>query len=224
MSIKEMFKSKRKEVPFIIFIAFLVSFLIARIYVYLLVPGWAGADIFPFERYIIHHFYYGIALVIAAGWISIVHKDRNLERVAAVAYGLGLGIFFDEIGLLLTEFTDYWTGITYTFIIIISLLMLNFIFFSGFWSEVGTEISKFAKKHNLDRGPLSLMGLVDLLDEVENKMPESGKIATTATGLVLVSAGILVIRYPALIRYWVGGAFILSGIAQVVKVVKENRQ
>ncbi len=222
MSVKEMFKDKRKEVPFIIFISFLVSFLIARIYVYLLVPGWAGADIFPFDEYIIHHFYYGIALVIIAGWIALVHKDRNLERAAAVVYGLGLGIFFDEIGLLLTEFTDYWTGITYTFIIIISLLMLNFIFFSGFWGEVGVKISKFSKKHNLDRGPLSLMGLVDLLDEVENKMPESGKIATTTTGLVLISAGILVIRHPALIRYWVGGAFILSGIAQVVKTIKQN--
>ncbi len=222
MTWKDVLHKKRKEVPFLILIAFLLSFIVARIYVYLLVPGWAGADIFPFEDYIIHHFYYGIALVMIAGWLSIVHRDRNIERLSAILYGLGLGIFFDEIGLLLTEFTDYWTGITYTFVVILSLLMFNFIFFKDFWEEVGSEITKVVKKHKLDHGPLNIMGLIDLLDEVERKMPKTGKVTAAATGIILLSAGILVVRYPALIRYWVGGAFLISGIAQITQALKKG--
>ncbi|MFP4116670.1 MAG: hypothetical protein ACLFQ8_00045 [Candidatus Aenigmatarchaeota archaeon] len=71
-------------------------------------------------------------MIIIAGWISLDHKNKNLERLSAILYGLGLGIFFDEIGLLLTEFTDYWAGITYTSVVTISLFMLNFIFFKDF--------------------------------------------------------------------------------------------
>ncbi len=223
MSLGNLLRKKRSEVPFIIFVSFLLSFLIARIYVYFLVPGWAGADIFPFEEYIVHHFYYGVALIMIAGWLSLVHKDRNVERGSAVLYGLGLGIFFDEIGLLLTEFADYWAGITYTFVVLISLTMFNFIFFADFWKEVGSGVGKFAKKHKLDHGPLNMMGLVDVLDEVEKKMPKTGNIAATITGLVLLVAGVLVIRYPDLIRYWVGGAFVLSGIARLVQVAKRDK-
>lgn len=222
MSWAGLLENKRQEVPFLIFISFLISFLIARIYVYLLVPGWAGSEILPFEKYIIHHFYYGIALVMIAGWLSLIHKDKNVERGAAILYGLGLGIFFDEIGLLLTEFTDYWSGITYTFVVIISLGMINFIFFKDFWEEVGSEVFQFAKKHNLDHGPFDLLGLVDVLNEVEKEMPETGKVTATATGLVLLAAGVLVIRYPQLIRYWVGGAFLLSGIARLIQVARRD--
>ncbi len=222
MSLKNILDEKRKEIPFLIFISFLLSFLVARIYVYLFVPGWAGADIFPFEEYIIHHFYYGIALIIVAGWISLVHKNRNIERLSAILYGLGLGIFFDEIGLLLTEFADYWTGITYTFVVIISLFMLNFIFFKEFWREVSLELNKFSKNQNLDRGPLNLMGLIDFLDEVEEKMPKTGKVTAGTMGLILVAAGILVIRYPELIRYWVAGAFMVSGITQLIQAMRKD--
>ncbi len=224
MSWMEVFQKRRKEIPFLIFISFLFSFVAARVYVYFLVPGLAGGDIFPFEKYTIHHFYYGVAFVMVAGWLALVHKDRNIERSASILYGLGLGLFFDEIGLLLTEFADYWTGITYTFVVTISLVMFNFIFFQDFWKEMGSEIAYKAKEHKLDHGPLNIMGLVDLLDEVEQKMPKTGKVTGAATGLVLIAAGLLVIRYPALIRYWVGGAFVLSGIAQMAQVLKRNNK
>ncbi len=222
MPIKNFLKKKNKEMPFLIFISFLISFLIARLYVFFLVPGWTGRDLFPFETYMIHHFYYGLALIIIAGWISIVHKNRKLERISAILYGAGLGIFFDEIGLLLTHFADYWAGITYTIVMIIALLMLNFIFFADFWKEVSSEIKKFAKKHNLDHGPWNLLGMINVLNEVENKMSKTKKITAAFIGLILVSTGILVIMYPALIQYWVGGAFILSGLGHMIQSIKRS--
>lgn len=220
MSWRNMFKEKRKEIPFLIFVSFLLSFLIARLYVYFFVPGLASADIFPLDGYVLHHLYYGIGLIIIAGWIGLVHKNRNMERGASVLYGLGLGLFFDEIGLMLTEFADYWAGITYTFVVIISLFLLNFIFFKDFWSTVGSGARNFVKKHNLNQGPLSFIGAINILDKVENKMPKAGKVASITTGLIFVAAGVLVMRYPNLIRYWVGGAFLISGIAQVAQSMK----
>ncbi|MFP4116669.1 MAG: hypothetical protein ACLFQ8_00050 [Candidatus Aenigmatarchaeota archaeon] len=47
MALRNILAERRREIPFLIFISFLLSFLAARIYVYLLVPGWAGGDIFP---------------------------------------------------------------------------------------------------------------------------------------------------------------------------------
>ncbi|MFW5902426.1 MAG: hypothetical protein ACOCTT_00900 [archaeon] len=222
MPIKEIFNEKKGETPFIIFTSFLASFLASRIYVYFFTPGFTGRDIFPFEQYMIHHFYYGIALIIIAGWISIVHKNRSLNRLSALFYGLGLGIFFDEIGFLLTYFTDYWSGITYTIVIIISSLMLNFIFFADFWKEVNEEVKRFSKKHNLTHGPWNLIGLINILDEVETRMSRTRKVATAFIGLIFIITGMLVISYPTLIQYWVGGAFILSGVGYIIQLIKRD--
>ncbi len=222
MKLTKRLREKNKETPFLIFVSFLISFLISRLYVFFLVNGWTGRDIFPFETYMIHHFYYGLALIIIAGWISIVHKDKLSDRISAVLYGGGLGIFFDEIGLLLTHFTDYWAGITYTVVILISLLMLNFIFFAEFWKEISSGLRKYAKKHNLDHGPWNLLGLINVIDEVENKMEKTSKITAGFIGLILVATGLLVISYPALIQYWVGGAFILSGLGHIIQSIKRN--
>jgi len=220
MQRKDSLRKKSKEAPFLVFISFLVSFAVTRIYVYFLGNIGAAADIFPLEDYVLHHYIYGIVLLIAAGWVSIIYKDKNLHRMSALLYGTGLGIFFDEIGLLLTEFADYWAGITYSFVVVFSLILLNLIFFEDFWKEVGSGIGKFAKRHNLDHGPLALMGAVDLLNEVEEKMPETGRITAAFTGFILLVMGLLVILYPGLIRYWVGGAFALSGIAQIIQAVR----
>ncbi|MFP4115902.1 MAG: hypothetical protein ACLFTQ_01725 [Candidatus Aenigmatarchaeota archaeon] len=221
MSWRDVIQEKSDEVPFLVFVSFLISFLAARIYVYFLGNVGTAADIFPFEKYILHHLYYGVGLLIIAGWISIIYKDKNLNRISAVIYGAGLGIFFDEVGLLLTEFADYWAGITYTVVVVISLLLLNIVFFSDFWEEVRSGVTAFAERHRLDRGPWNLMGMVDILEEVEDKMSQTRKITTVFVGIILIVTGILVIRYPSLIKYWVGGAFVLSGIAHLIEVAKK---
>jgi len=56
--------------------------------------------------------------------LGINYRDDQTERIAAIIFGVGGGLIGDEIGLLVT-FGDYYSGITYTFVI--SLLVFVFI-------------------------------------------------------------------------------------------------
>src|SRR5437899_2664239 len=63
-----------------------------------------------------HHFWYGLAMVIAAGWIGIALSNVWLGRNLAIVFGLGAGLIGDEVGLLLT-FGDYTSNITEIFFV-----------------------------------------------------------------------------------------------------------
>lgn len=221
MSLLDRFEEREKGIPFLIFISFFVSFSFARIYEYLAVVG-PSLEFFG-GKYTGHHFYYGIAFLITAGWLAINYRgdDNRLNYVSAILYGIGLGLFFDEIGLILTHFENYWDWITYTFIVAISVTLLNIVFFREFWDSVGSDILSFAKENNLDRGPLNLMGLISLLGMVDRKMPRTSQITTAFIGSILILAGILVMEYPEFIKYWIAGAFVLSGFSYIVQAVKE---
>lgn len=178
--------------------------------------NWGGSAP-DFGTYTLHHLYYGFALLAVAGWLAINYRDKNIYHITAVIYGMGLGVFFDEIGLLLTEFGNYYDSITYTVVLAFSLLLLNIVFFRDFWISVRTNIRSYAKEKKFIYGPLNLMGLINIVDEAEERMSQTKKITSVFTGLVLIGAGILVIEYPELIKYWVAGAFFLSGIAYIVR-------
>src|ERR1700691_4237778 len=77
--------------------AFMLSFFVARIFTTLhpdtvVVTG--GVHF--------HHFWYGLTMVIVAGWLGIVSNHPVLDRVYATVFGLGGGLIGDEVGLLLT--------------------------------------------------------------------------------------------------------------------------
>ncbi|HUI01098.1 MAG TPA: hypothetical protein VLU99_04580 [Nitrososphaerales archaeon] len=111
---------------FLALLAFIVSFFGARIFTTLhpdavLVSG--GVHF--------HHFWYGLAMVVATGWLGIVANHPALDRVYATVFGLGGGLMGDEVGLLLT-FGDYQSELTYDFFVgfvsavVLILLVLRF--------------------------------------------------------------------------------------------------
>ena len=59
-----------------------------------------------------HHFWYGLLMVVAAGWLSIVSNRPRYDRVYAIVFGLGAGLIGDEVGLLLT-LGNYYSELTY---------------------------------------------------------------------------------------------------------------
>ena len=63
-----------------------------------------------------HHFWYGLAMVVTAGWLGIASSHPAWRRVYAVVFGFGGGLIGDEVGLLLT-FGNYHSQLTYVFLI-----------------------------------------------------------------------------------------------------------
>jgi hypothetical protein len=90
----------------------------------------------------IHHFWFGIALLAIGGWLGISYNDKDTDRLAAILYGTGGGLIVDEVGLLLT-FGEYWTSLTYTFLIgflaFVAILML----FYNYRQTVTSELKEF---------------------------------------------------------------------------------
>jgi hypothetical protein len=63
-----------------------------------------------------HHFWYGLAMVVGAGWLGIALSNERLSRNLAIVFGLGAGLIGDEVGLLLT-FGDYTSNLTEIFFV-----------------------------------------------------------------------------------------------------------
>jgi hypothetical protein len=91
----------------------------------------------------IHHFWFGIILVAIGGWLGISYNDKEIDRVAAILYGAGGGLIVDEVGLLLT-FDNYWTGLTYSFLIVFLAIIIILMFFYRYRSTIIEELAEFA--------------------------------------------------------------------------------
>jgi len=101
-----------------------------------------------------HHFWYGLIMVIAAGWIGIALSNAWLGRNLAIVFGLGAGLIGDEVGLLLT-FGDYTSNLTEIFFVAaIAFIILATLLSRGrkhierdvikiSWKERGTQVGVF---------------------------------------------------------------------------------
>jgi len=116
---------ERPNLSVLALISFLVSFMVARIFTTL-----SPSTVLISGGYHIHHYWYGLIILAIGGWLGISYENERINRVAAILFGAGGGIIGDEVGLLLTS--EYWTGITFTFLMIFlafaSILILLFRF------------------------------------------------------------------------------------------------
>ena len=143
-TINKLIVSKLDEVPFIVFISFLCTFLVARTYIYLTATDILNSPLFLEEIYIrgvhIHHLNFGIFILVIVGFFSLYDIRPELHRRLAVVYGIGLGLTFDEFALWLKLQEDYYARITYDAVNIISLILLNTIYFPSFWKKMGSRV------------------------------------------------------------------------------------
>src|SRR5439155_3397045 len=63
-----------------------------------------------------HHFWYGVGMIMLAGWLGIAFNRPRLVRTYAIIFGLGAGLIGDDGGLLLT-FGDYLSSLTTDFFV-----------------------------------------------------------------------------------------------------------
>tara|TARA_Y100000310_G_scaffold286452_1_gene310610 strand:+ start:1220 stop:1678 length:459 start_codon:yes stop_codon:yes gene_type:complete len=121
---------RNKRTPFLVFISFLITFLVARLF-----ANYFATLSLIVSKYHIHHFYYGFALLFISSWIAIITNRPNMYKLSALLLGIGSGLIVDEIGLLLTCTTDgricdYATRISFDiFILILGVLFL--VLYSG---------------------------------------------------------------------------------------------
>ncbi len=133
---------RRREVPFLVWFFSIIGFYGARLFVL----------IFPevnliISEFHIHHFYYGVILIVLAGALALTFKGIRLARSSAILYGLGLGITFDEIGLFLTE-GNYWADITYViFYTFLALSLVLFFLWDFGTSSYGKNLRKKMRKY-----------------------------------------------------------------------------
>jgi hypothetical protein len=108
----------------LVFLSFVVSFLAARVFA-IAIPDVVvvGGGIH------FHHFWYGLAMIVVAGWLGIVYDNPHYRRFYAVLFGLGSGLVGDEVGLLLT-FGNYNSDLTFFFFVIaVSVGAIGLLFF-----------------------------------------------------------------------------------------------
>ena len=84
------------------------------------------------KGYRVHHFFFGIGLLVIGGWLGHIQCGQRLVTwISAGLYGGGLGLIVDEFGLLLT-FGDYWAIQSYIFFVLISLFLLITLLFESY--------------------------------------------------------------------------------------------
>lgn len=102
-------RDTHKQLLFITLLFFLASFSIARA-----VSVITGVSIF-IRGYQIHHFYFGTLCLAIGGIIGTASVKTNARRLASAFIGTGLGLFSDEIGLLLNCTTEISRDCRYAF-------------------------------------------------------------------------------------------------------------
>jgi len=126
------FHEKKKQLLQLSLVAFLISFAVVRSY-----SVWVGGSIY-IRGFQIHHFYFGMFILSIGGMLALLSEDRRIIQVASILMGVGIGLFADEIGLLLNCTTltrrcayafpdsfDIIGSITLVFILI--LLLVDFL-------------------------------------------------------------------------------------------------
>ena len=186
---------KEKEIPFLIALSFLASLVYIRISVFLAgaantdfaraaemgeLPGvrfHLGSNIILFG-YHIHHFYFGILLIGLAGWWALVGSGRLSRKHLAVIYGVGLGLFFDELGLLLT-WGDYYSRLSYYLSLFLAAVFCNIVFFADFWSSLRRNLAADEPQSDFTRSLLGRKNFLRLADVISQR---TGRPERTSLG------------------------------------------
>lgn len=132
-----------KEIPFLILISFLFTFILSRAITYF----FPLAVVIPFRSVHVHHFAYGIILLALTNFILLTTPRSHRTRLRlSLVYGLSLGLAFDEFFMWIQLADDvYWNRRNFDAIIIVGLIILNVVYFDGFWRKWGHRLGRFLR-------------------------------------------------------------------------------
>lgn len=228
-----------KKIPFIITISYFAAFIGIRLAV--LIAGSAesefaeaakhgglpdvnfyiGSNVILFG-YHIHHFYFGIAFICVAGWLALVGSEYFKKEHIALLYGGGLGLFMDEIGLLLT-WGDYYSGLTYTLSLFLAGILVNIVFFPAFWKEVKYTVIQSRPNSFFWKIVLHNQNFLKAVDHM-SETRKTHRASLIFTGFIYIAVGLLILMYPEFVYYWVAGGFFIQGVASLVSAWQNKEE
>ena len=127
-------KSSAQGLAFLALLFFFIGFSAARIF----------ATIYPSvvvqsSGIHFHHFWYGLLMLVVAGWLGIASNRPEHDRAYAIIFGFGLGLVGDETGLLLT-LGDYRSELTYV-VFVVGLGVAIMLFLAvRYWEQFRDEL------------------------------------------------------------------------------------
>lgn len=108
----------------LVLVTFLFTFATSRIVVYLIMSGRIPDLYAHVAGTHIHHLNYGIFLLVGVGaYLLFTRPTPRGQYLAAGAYGVGLGLTFDEFGMWLHLNDLYWQRASFDAIIVITAVL-----------------------------------------------------------------------------------------------------
>jgi hypothetical protein len=113
-----MLPSNTRPLARLVLLSFLLTFIAARLVsIVMLLPHVPDVYLYVRDTHI-HHLNYGIFLLAGVG-AYLLFSPVPAASGAAVAYGIGLGLTFDEFGMWLHLNGDYWQRASFDAVIIL---------------------------------------------------------------------------------------------------------
>jgi hypothetical protein len=123
----------------IVFFSFLLTFIASRVLVILIMTRKIPDLFLHTGETHVHHLNYGIFLLSAVGAVLLfVNLSTRGKQWAAAAYGLGMGLTFDEFGMWLHLGGGYWQRASFDAVVVI-LAILGLIAFAPRWKRVSAK-------------------------------------------------------------------------------------
>lgn len=113
----------------VVLVSFLVTFIIARVVVFLMMSRRLPDVFLQLGETHVHHLTYGIILLSALAGFSVLTRPRGRTRtVLAALYGIALALTFDEFGLWVNLGGSYWqqASIMAVAVVALCLMVLSF--------------------------------------------------------------------------------------------------
>ncbi|MGA2787355.1 MAG: hypothetical protein ABSF60_07495 [Verrucomicrobiota bacterium] len=102
---------------------FIVTFVLARVFVFLIMAGEMPNMYFFLHGTHVHHLNYGIFLLAAVCGYSVFRRPiGRTAEITALLYGVAMGLTFDEFGMWLHLGGSYWQRASVDAVIVVTAL------------------------------------------------------------------------------------------------------
>jgi hypothetical protein len=103
--------------------SFIVTFVLARVFVFLIMADEMPNLYFFLHGTHVHHLNYGIFLMSAVCGYSVFRRPTgHAAEISALAYGVAMGLTFDEFGMWLHLGGSYWQRVSVDAVIVVAAL------------------------------------------------------------------------------------------------------